>query len=80
MGWGNNRYTLLTPISLTDPYFTFDQAEGEIVVCDVGGVDVPFASPELLWKMKRVTHRAKDEADMVFLRQYFAELGQEAPA
>jgi hypothetical protein len=38
-----------------------------------------FASPRLLWRMKAVTHREKDAADLVFLRYWFAERGQEPP-
>jgi len=30
--------------------------------------------------MKAVTHRAKDQSDLVFLRHWFAEHGQEPPS
>jgi len=43
-------------------------------------VAIPFASPRLLWRMKAVTHRAKDAADLVFLRYWFAERGETPPA
>jgi len=42
-------------------------------------VPIPFASPRLLWRMKVVTHREKDAGDIVFLRYWFAEQGQEPP-
>jgi uncharacterized protein len=40
----------------------------DAVTRDVGGVQVPFASPRLLWRMKTVTRRAKAAGDIVFLR------------
>ncbi len=46
---------------------------------EIQGVPVPFASPRLLWRMKANTHREKDAADLVFLRYWFAEHGQEPP-
>ena len=39
----------------------------------------PFASPRLLWRMKVVTHREKDAADLLFLRYWFAERGEQPP-
>lgn len=52
----------------------------DVVTKDVGAVAIPFASTRLLWRMKAVTHRAKDAADLVFLRHWFAERGEEPPA
>jgi len=52
----------------------------DVVVHDVDGVPIPFASPRLLWRMKAVTHREKDAPDLVFLRQWFAQHGEEPPA
>jgi hypothetical protein len=49
------------------------------VVRDVDGVAIPFASPRLLWRMKAVTHRAKDAGDLVFLRHWFAARGEDPP-
>jgi hypothetical protein len=46
----------------------FDTAKGEIVVKRVGGVDIPFASAELLYKMKQ-TLREKDKQDLIFLQR-----------
>jgi hypothetical protein len=57
----------------------YAQAAKDIVVRELGGVPIPFASPRLLWRMKAVTHRAKDAGDLLFLRQLFAEQGQEPP-
>lgn len=57
----------------------YAEAAKEVVVREVDGVPIPFASPRLLWRMKVVTHRAKDAGDLVFLRQWFAERGEEPP-
>lgn len=58
----------------------YAEAAKDVVVREVQGIPIPFASPRLLWRMKAHTHRAKDEADMVFLREYFAAAGETPPA
>ena len=57
----------------------YAEAAKDVVVREVDGVPIPFASPRLLWRMKAVTHREKDAGDLVFLRHWFAERGQEPP-
>jgi hypothetical protein len=57
----------------------YDEAAKDIVVREIQGVPIPFASPRLLWRMKVVTHREKDAADLVFLRYWFREHGEELP-
>lgn len=57
----------------------YAEAAKDTVVREIDGVPIPFASPRLLWRMKVVTHRAKDEADLVFLRHWFAERGETPP-
>jgi hypothetical protein len=57
----------------------YEGAAKEVVVREIQGVPIPFASPRLLWRMKALTHREKDAADLVFLRYWFAEHGQEPP-
>ena len=57
----------------------YAEASKDIVIHEVDGVPIPFASPRLLWRMKKPTHRAKDAGDLEFLRQYFAERGEEPP-
>jgi len=57
----------------------YAEAAKHIVVHELGGVPIPFASPRLLWRMKAVTHREKDAGDLVFLRRWFAERGEEPP-
>jgi hypothetical protein len=58
----------------------YAEAAKDVVVRELDGVPIPFASPRLLWRMKAVTHRAKDAGDLVFLRQWFAERGEQPPA
>jgi len=57
----------------------YAEAAKDVVVHEIAGVPIPFASPRLLWRMKVVTHREKDAGDLVFLRQWFAERGEEPP-
>jgi hypothetical protein len=57
----------------------YAEASKDVVVREVDGVPIPFASPRLLWRMKIVTHREKDAGDLVFLRQWFFERGEEPP-
>lgn len=57
----------------------YEEASKDVIVREVDGVPIPFASPRLLWRMKAVTHREKDAGDLVFLRHWFAEQGQELP-
>ena len=52
----------------------FDEASQDIVLRELDGVSIPFASPRLLWRMKRRTYREKDQGDLVFLRQQFPEV------
>ncbi|MEP6699005.1 MAG: hypothetical protein ABJB09_04670 [Verrucomicrobiota bacterium] len=58
----------------------YAEAAKEIVIREVQGVPIPFASPRLLWRTKKPTRRAKDAGDLIFLEQYFAERGEEPPA
>src|SRR5882672_8511966 len=57
----------------------YAEAAKDVVIRELDGVPIPFASPRLLWRMKVVTHREKDAGDLVFLRRWFAERGQEPP-
>ena len=57
----------------------YAEAAKDLVMHEIAGVPIPFASPRLLWRMKAVTHREKDAGDLVFLRQWFAERGEEPP-
>lgn len=57
----------------------YAEAAKEVVMREVRGVSIPFASPPLLWRMKVNTHREKDVGDLFFLRHWFAERGEEPP-
>ena len=57
----------------------YAEAAKDVVVREVDGVPIPFASPRLLWRMKSVTHREKDTDDLLFLREWFAKRGEEPP-
>lgn len=57
----------------------YAEAAKDSIVREVQGVPIPFASPRLLWRMKANTHREKDVPDLVFLRHWFAERGEEPP-
>ena len=57
----------------------YEQAAKDVVVRQIQGVRIPFASPRLLWRMKVKTHREKDAGDLVFLRYWFSEHGEEPP-
>jgi hypothetical protein len=71
---------ILVDLMRTAGGIDYDEAAKDIVMHDVDGVVIPFASPRLLWRMKVVTHREKDAGDLVFLRHWFAERGEEPPA
>lgn len=58
----------------------YAEAAKDVVVREVEGVPIPFASARLLWRMKAVTHREKDAADLVFLRYWFEERGEKPPS
>lgn len=51
----------------------YDEAKNDIVIREISGVPIPFASPRLLYRMKEKTHREKDRADLLFLRTHYAE-------
>jgi hypothetical protein len=57
----------------------YAEAVKDVVIRDVEGVLIPFASPRLLWRMKAITYREKDAGDLVFLRHWFAQRGEEPP-
>ena len=58
----------------------YEEAAKEVIIRNVQGVPIPFASPRLLWRMKARTHREKDAGDLVFLREYFKARGEEPPS
>lgn len=54
----------------------YDEAAKDVVVRTVNEVPIPFASPRLLWRMKKNTYREKDAPDLLFLRQNYPEATQ----
>lgn len=68
-------------VDLLKSAFGIEYAEAvkEIVVYEVQGVPIPFASPRLLWRTKKPSRRPKDAEDLMFLQQYFREHGEEPP-
>lgn len=59
---------------------SYEEAKGHVHVRELDGVKIPFANPDLLWRMKCRTHRAKDQGDLFFLRELFAAEGRQPPA
>jgi hypothetical protein len=57
----------------------YEEAAADVVLRDLSGVQIPFASPRLLWRMKRNTHREKDAPDLYFLREWFRARGEQPP-
>jgi hypothetical protein len=57
----------------------YAEAAKDVTIRVINDVQIPFASPRLLWRMKAVTHREKDAGDLVFLRQWFSERGEDPP-
>lgn len=58
---------------------SFAEAREDVVAIEVDGVKIPFASSELLYRMKKRTHREKDRGDLHFLEQLFAAQGRSPP-
>lgn len=57
----------------------YAEASKSIVIRELDGVSIPFASPELLWRMKLRANREKDHGDIQFLRHWFAAQGRTPP-
>jgi hypothetical protein len=70
---------ILVDLMRTAGPIDYAEAARDVVVHDVDGVPIPFASPRLLWRMKVITHREKDAGDLVFLRHWFSERGETPP-
>lgn len=54
-------------------------AEKQVSIHVIEGIGVPFASPELLWRMKSITHREKDRLDLMYLERWFQARGIKPP-
>jgi hypothetical protein len=58
---------------------TYAEAVEGVVVREIDGVPIPFAGPELLYRMKKRAGREKDRGDIYFLEQLFAAQGRKPP-
>jgi hypothetical protein len=58
---------------------SYEEAKGSIHVRELDGVKIPFANPDLLWRMKSRSLRPKDQGDLYFLRELFAAEGRQPP-
>lgn len=54
---------------------SYQDAESLIVFREHLGVNIPFASPKLLWKTKQ-TYREKDAIDRIFLKKLLEDRGE----
>jgi hypothetical protein len=57
----------------------YSAAQNGVLIRNVEGVAIPFASAELLWRMKKPTQREKDIADLFFLREWLRTRGSNPP-
>jgi hypothetical protein len=58
----------------------YAEASKSMVMHEIDGVKIPFASPELLYRMKVRAGREKDRGDIFFLKELFAAQGKLPPA
>lgn len=58
---------------------TYGEALEGVIIREVDGVPIPFAGPELLYRMKKRAGREKDRGDIRFLEQLFAAQGRQPP-
>ena len=58
---------------------SYEEAKGHVHVRELDGVEIPFANPDLLWRMKSRSMRPKDQGDLYFLRELFAAEGRKPP-
>jgi len=58
---------------------TYAEAAQNAVIHEIDGIRIPFASPELLYRMKKRAGREKDRGDIYFLEQLFAAQGKAPP-
>jgi len=54
----------------------YAEAAREVVIHEIDGVPIPFASPQLLWRMKGSSVRDKDAPDVHFLRRLLERSGE----
>ena len=71
---------VLVDLIATASGISYDEAKGSIHVRELDGVEIPFANPDLLWRIKKRSMRPKDQGDLYFLRELFAAEGRQPPA
>jgi hypothetical protein len=70
---------ILVDLMATASGIDYAEAAKSVVIRELDGVAIPFASPELLWRMKIRANREKDRGDIQFLRMWFAAQGRTPP-
>jgi len=70
---------VLVDLMATASGISYEEAKGHIHVRELDGVEIPFANPDLLWRMKIRSMRPKDQGDLYFLRELFAAEGRQPP-
>lgn len=71
---------ILVDLMATASGIGYEEASKSVVIHEIDGVPIPFASPELLYRMKVRAGREKDRGDIYFLKQLFAAQGRLPPA
>ena len=70
---------VMVDLMATASGISYEEAKGHIHVRELDGVEIPFANPDLLWRMKIRSMRPKDQGDLYFLRELFAAEGRQPP-
>ena len=70
---------VLVDLMATASGISYEEAKGHVNVRELDGVEIPFANPDLLWRMKSRSIRPKDQGDLYFLRELFAAEGRQPP-
>jgi len=70
---------ILVDLMATASGIGYEEASKSMVIHEIDGVKIPFASPELLYRMKVRAGREKDRGDIYFLKQLFASQGKLPP-
>jgi hypothetical protein len=70
---------IVVDLMATASGITYQEAAGAAVIREMDGVSIPFAGPELLYRMKKRAGREKDRGDIHFLEEFFAARGKKQP-
>ena len=58
---------------------SYEEAKSHVHVRELDGVKIPFANPDLLWRMKSRSLRPKDHGDLYSVRELFQADGRRPP-